>query len=94
MQTFKSRRAAQIHMTRAERAYVDAMVASNCAYLTAMQAGHPSPLTYCEEMQARRDEACDKAVAIYRAAIQQGFWVRSWHFGSNPTRDLIAANID
>lgn len=94
MQTFKSRRAAQIHMTKAERAYVEANVRANCAYHTAIEAGHESPLTYCDEMRAESDAAFDRASAIYQAATQQGFWVRSWHFGVNPTRDLIHANMD
>lgn len=36
----------------------------------------------------------DAMEAIYNQAKAQGFWIRSWHFGTNPTRDLIAANMD
>lgn len=36
--------------------------------------------------------------AIYNQATAQGFFLSSfgarWHFGHNPTRDLIAANMD
>lgn len=92
--TFKSRRAAQIHMTKAERAYVEAMVRANCAYHTAIEAGHEDPLAYHDAMQDERSAAWQRANAIYQAASEQGFWVRSWHFGSNPTRDLIHANMD
>lgn len=44
--------------------------------------------------EAAKDAAWAYAKAVYDQARAQGFYVRSWHFGVNPTRDLIAANID
>lgn len=44
--------------------------------------------------EAAADAAFAKLAAIYDQATAQGFWIKSWHFGHNPTRDLIAANMD
>lgn len=92
---FKSDRAAKQAMTRAEKAYVDARCVANCAYREAMEnPAIESPLEYQAEKQAEADRAWEYAQAVYNQARSQGFWVKSWHFGPNPTRDLIAANMD
>jgi hypothetical protein len=92
---FKSDRAAKMAMTKAERAYVEAKHAAVCAYGDAM--ANPelgSPLDYHEKKRVEADLAWEKAHEVYQAARAQGFWVKSWHFGSNPTRDLILNNMD
>lgn len=92
--TFKSRRAAQIAMTKAERLYENAMVLCNGAYQRGMQIEGVDPLAYFESMRANRDAAFDNGAAIYAAARAHGFYVRCYFFGPNTTRDLIAANMD
>ena len=47
-----------------------------------------------KDAEAVADAAFTKLRAIYDQATAQGFWISSWHFGCNPTRDLIAANMD
>jgi len=47
-----------------------------------------------KELQSAEDGAFEAMRAIYDQAKTQGFWIDSWHFGHNPTRDLIAANMD
>jgi hypothetical protein len=98
--TFKSRRAAQLAMTKAEKAYV-AAIAEDRAALSNWVATPCNVPERVEAADARRNAAlvgiklaCEHAQAIYSQAFKQGFFVRSWHFGCNPTRDLIAANID
>lgn len=91
---FKSNLAAKQAMTKAEKAYVDARCAANCAYRDAMEMEGVNPSEYHQQKQAECDAAWDYAQAVYDQAKAQGFWVKSWHFGSNPTRDLIAANMD
>lgn len=46
------------------------------------------------QAEAAYETARQNALAIYEAATKQGFFIKSWWFGYNPTRDLIAANID
>lgn len=40
------------------------------------------------------DAAWDTMRATYDAAKAQGFWTRCYHLNYNPTRDLIAMNMD
>lgn len=47
-----------------------------------------------KEARAIEDAAWAQMKAVYEQAIAQGFWVNSYHLGHNPTRDLIAANMD
>ena len=92
---FKSRRAAQMAMTKAEKAYVAARQVAACAYQEGM--ANPNcddPLAYHDEMKLVADAAWKKGHEVYTAAVEQGWYLKSWHFGSNPTRDLIAMNID
>lgn len=93
--TFKSDRAAKMAMTKAEKAYVaarSAVASARHAYWTPADE-RPTAETVAE-LEAASTKACEHAEAVYAAAHAQGFWVRSWHFGHNPTRDLIAANMD
>lgn len=94
MKTFKSQRAAQMAMTKAEKAYEAAASKTHSAYRDAMEAGNVDPLEASIAASKARDEAYAFGAAVYDQAKAQGFWVRCWHFGSNPTRDLIAANMD
>ena len=91
---FKSERAAKIAMTKAEKAYTDAMIASNCAYRDAMNSDNVDPIAASDAANAARVTAYEFGAAVYAQAKSQNFYVRSWHFGENATRDLIAANID
>ncbi len=94
MKAFKSERAAKMAMTKAEKAYVEALGVAGRAYRDAMGMPGVDPIEYWREKEALRDQPYKAALAVYEQAKSQGFWVRSWHFGYNPTRDLIAANID
>lgn len=93
--TFKSDRAAKMAMTKAEKAYVaarSAVASARHAYWT--PADERPTAEALAELEAASTKACEHAEAVYAAARAQGFWVRSWHFGHNPTRDLISANMD
>lgn len=91
---FKSQRAAQMAMNKAEKAYTNACRAANVAYRDAM-ASDADPMAAHDAAVKARSEAWDHGAAVYSAAKAQGHFVFSWHFSdSNPTRDLIAANID
>ena len=46
------------------------------------------------EARAVEDAAWDAMKAIYDAAKAQGIFIRSYELNYNPTRELIAANID
>jgi len=92
---FKSERAAKVAMTKAEKAYEDALRAANCAYRDAMNTDGVDPFEAQRAANEKRDAAADHGRAVYAQATAQGFYVRSWYFSdSNPTRDLIAANMD
>lgn len=96
---FKSERAAKMAMTKAERAYVDARGKANGHYGRCVT--DPNNTKPWEEIReeehaliAEADRLYDIAKATYDMARSQNFWVKSWHFGCNPTRDLIRANMD
>lgn len=99
---FKSERAAKMAYTKAERAWYQARDAANGARWRLRHNEDNSPRDgWTDEEEAavvalEAEEAClaDAAHETYKAVIAQGFWVHSYHFGHNPTRDLIRANID
>lgn len=92
---FKSDRAAKIVMTKAERAYNAARDAENAKNSARRDCtdweAHAAELILVEDAM---HIARAYAFAIYTAARAQGFYVRSWTFDSNTTRDLIAMNMD
>lgn len=100
--TFKSELAAKMAYKKAEKA---ALVTRNASHFVDESVNVVLPWDGTEERAAER-EAFMKAIiaadvsawaharCIYDAARAQGFWIKSWHFGYNATRDLIAANID
>lgn len=95
--TFKSDRAAKMAMTKAEKAYVamrDARQEAQHAYWRDATNDRSKTEEALASAEAAYTKAVDHAEAVYAGARAQGFWVRSWHFGYNPTRDLIAANMD
>jgi hypothetical protein len=92
---FKSQRAAQMMMTKVEKAYGEACGRSGSAYRDAMQMDGVDPMKAHDDARIAREAAWELGCAVYAQAKTQGFWVRSWHFSDcNPTRDLIAANMD
>ena len=90
---FKTARGAQRAMAQAEKAYENANQAAGRAYREALTLEVDST-TYVAGKYAARDQAWAYAEAVYNQAQAQGLFVKSWHFGVNPTRDLIAANMD
>lgn len=93
--TFKSDRAARIAYGKAERAWETARSAKNSARYECIKDGVPED--FAEQMaphEAAEAAAYDKMVAVYEAAKAQGIWISSYHLGHNPTRDLIAMNMD
>ena len=95
--TFKSDRAAKMAMTKAEKAYVatrDARHDAQHAYWRDGSSDRSKTAEALAEAEAAYTKALDHAEAVYAGAKAQGFWVRSWHFGPNTTRDLIQANMD
>lgn len=101
---FKSDRAAKMAYTKAENAWTakrnEGLTARDTYRETFRQCGSMDSVQY-EALKAT-EERCEKEAdalfesmrAIYDRAKAQGIFVRSWHFGTNPTRDLITANID
>lgn len=68
-------------------------------YQSAAFTGHCDLMNEISDRPLRAAGAKTKAAweamkAIYEAAQKQGMWIRSYHLNYNPTRDLIAANID
>lgn len=95
--TFKSDRAAKMAMTKAEKAYVAARGArqeAQHAYWRDAVNDRSETAEALASAEAAYTKALDHAEAVYAGARAQGFWVRSWHFGPNTTRDLIQANMD
>lgn len=102
--TFKSERAAKTAYTKAENAYDakrnEGFGARDSYRQTLREHGSIDSAVY--ESLTATEERCAKEAEglfeemreIYDAATAQGFYVKSWHFGHNPTRDLIAANMD
>ncbi len=92
---FKSNRSAQIAMTKAENAYNEARNIVN----TKRHEGRDradwetfnAELLVCEDNE---QIARCYAFAVYTAARAQEFYVRSYAFNYNATRELIAMNID
>ncbi len=91
---FKSERAAKMAYTKAAKVWRE-LPGGTQVYRESME--DPT----CDDPQARaraadetRDAAFERMREIYEQAKAQGFWIDSWHFGHNPTRDLIAANMD
>jgi hypothetical protein len=95
---FKSERAAKMAFTKAERAW-NALPSGSSVYRDGMQ--DPTcddPSEASRKAEEKKDAAFEVMRAIYNQANAQGFYLDSfgarWHFGHNPTRDLIAANMD
>ena len=104
MKTFKSERAAKTAYTKAENAWEakrsEGWAARDTIRETMRTIGSMPSAEY-EALEATRIRCEGEAKvlfeemrAVYDQATAQGFYVKSWHFGCNPTRDLIAANID
>lgn len=105
MKTFKSERAARAAYTKAENDWKKVReLATDLTWERRRkmqeQGGSMDSEEYREydrriaqaEEETRVRYAAAKAV--YAAATAQGIFVKSYHFGHNPTRDLIAQNID
>lgn len=101
---FKSERAAKSAYTKAERAWMakgnEGATARDTIRETMRTVGSMDSAEY-EALKATETRCEEEArvmfaamEAIYVQATAQGFYVKSWHFGHNPTRDLIAANMD
>ncbi len=96
MMTFKSERAARIAYGKAERAMKATRGAANVSYTLDPVTGERVliDLAVLKSMRDDADEKAAAAFAVYQAAHAQGFWISSYYFGENTTRDLISANID
>lgn len=94
MKPFKSERAAKIAMTKAEKAYMVTLGKAGSAYCDAMNTPGADPIEESRKAEAARTAAYEHGEAVYESAKASGFYVRSWYFGPNVTRDLIAANMD
>jgi hypothetical protein len=93
--TFKSHRAAKIAFGKAERAYEAARSARIDAHHAAIAGGYGE--TYDAEIapfNAAENAAFAHMEAVWTAAKDQNFYCHSYHLGHNPTRELIARNID
>lgn len=92
---FKSDRAAKLAFRKVEKtakAARDARVNFDCAQ---RETGwSEEAFAESRRLKAIEDTAWETASQVYNRVRAEGFWVRSWHFGYNPTRDLISQNID
>ncbi len=92
---FKSDRAARMAYNKAERAAEVCRDAKIARTQQARETGFSDEaFAAIRELEATEKAAWAVAEDIYTRATAQGIWIKSWHFGHNPTRDLIAANID
>jgi hypothetical protein len=104
---FKSERAAKSAYTKAEKAHFSARNTLNAwkqeqgalPYVEESDVGEWADearaiLAKLAELTKAVDDAFEAMRQIYEMAQSQDFFVSSYHFGHNPTRDLIAANID
>lgn len=101
---FKSARAAKMAYTKAEKAWDAKRSEGHAARATICRTMREQGSMASDDYRAcvateKRCEAeaavlFETARAIYNRAKEQGFYINSWHFGYNATRDLIAANMD
>lgn len=92
---FVSARAAKMAYTKAEKAAkaADSAVAKRIG--EARKTGYgDEEHTEIRRLEQAAQRLWDEARAIYESARAQEFYVYSYHFGYNATRDLIRANID
>lgn len=91
--------------TAEERVKLDALEAEYKAIEGPARYASEAWISHCDLMnaisdrplkvaEAREDAAWDAMKAIYDAAKAQGIFIRSYELNYNPTRELIAANID
>jgi hypothetical protein len=95
MKAFKSERAAKMAYTKAENAWEKMRgiaMAQNHEY--SKTGWNNERFAHLRKLEADAVPYFEAMRAIYNQAKSQGFFIRSWHFGVNPTRDLIAANMD
>jgi len=102
---FKSARAAKIAYTKAEKAWEakrsEGFAARDEIRIGMRHNGGTMPSDEYNTLKATEDR-CEAEAAvlfekmrlIYNKAEAEGHFIKSWHFGHNPTRDLIAANMD
>lgn len=90
---FKSARAARIAYGKAERHAETARNEAHHSFLAEHGYGEAYD-TMIKPLDEAETAAWANAKAIYDAATAQKFWIDSYHFGHNPTRDLIRANMD
>ena len=92
---FKSARAAKLAMTKAENAYKAALAAFGNKFREI--SSRPDHDAWSKEYEAAKSVLEDARLmgnAVYAQAQAQRFYVKTWYFGSNPTRDLIRDNMD
>ncbi len=97
MTTFKTERAAKLANTKATRAYEEAKSLSNVRVEWDAESEAWLPLDWDTVVVPRREaatKAFERMSEVYEAVLAQGYFVSNWHLGTNPTRDLIAQNID
>lgn len=96
MKTFKSARAAQVAVTKADNAYATAVNDLNGRLCAMREAGYDSE--EFDAIEAGRKAAFEKAIVVFNEATEwatnNGCYVHSRHFSYCATRELIAANID
>ncbi len=96
MTTFKSERAAKMANTKATRVYEAAKSLANVrqAWDAEREIWMPLEWGLLEERRALATKAFEHMAELYGAAKAQGYFVSNWYLGHNPTRDLVAMNID
>ena len=102
--TFKSERAAKMAYTKAKKAQrakeTEGHIARDTYGEVFARCGEMDTAQY-EALRATEERCAAEAAelyeamrVIYTAATAQEFWLDSWEFGENATRDLIRANCD
>lgn len=101
---FKSDRAAKVAYTKAEKAWQakksEGFEARDTYRETFRREGSMDSAQYAALLAT--EKRCEREAitlfevmrAIYKQGTAQGFHLPTWHFGHNPTRDLIAMNMD
>ncbi len=92
---FRTGRSALLAMGKAEKAY-EAAYAAECAKVgeISKRADYDTWRVEMDAAYAAKDAAYNQGAAVYAQAVSQKFYVRSYHFGHNTHRDLVAANND
>lgn len=95
MKAFKSNRAAKMAYTKAEKVWnVAVNKASSLRHEYNKDGWNEERFAAVRKLEDEAKPFFEIMREIYNQATSQGYFLPTWHFGTNATRDLIAANMD